>query len=71
MVANQYRILVASKHQEIYKDTMEPPNLMRQICVAVMQWKEIKTKNSEEKHHLCREVGIRIYVVGLKGRFRI
>ena len=27
----------------------KPPYLMRQICV--LQWEEIKTKNSEETHH--------------------
>ena len=31
-----------------YKD-QEPPYLMRQICV--LQWKEIKTKNSGATHH--------------------
>ena len=29
----------------------EPPYLMRQICV--LQWEEIKTKNSGAKHQLC------------------
>ena len=29
----------------------EPPYLMRQICV--LQWEEIKTKNSWAKHQLC------------------
>ena len=31
-----------------YRD-QEPPYLMRQFCV--LQWEEIKTKNSGETHH--------------------
>jgi len=41
-----------------YKD-QEPPYLMRQICV--LQWEEIKTKNSGATHHFCPKGGIRIY----------
>jgi len=37
----------------------EPPYLMRQICV--LQWEEIKTKNSGATHHFCPKGGIRIY----------
>ena len=37
----------------------EPPYLMRQICV--LQWEEIKTKNSGAKHQLCGRGANEIY----------
>ena len=40
-----YQMLVLAKK---YKD-QEPPYLMRQICL--LQWEEIKTKNSGATHH--------------------
>jgi len=41
-------------NEDLYR-LQEPLYLMRQI--SVMQWEEIKTKNSGALHHFCRERG--------------
>ena len=33
------------------KKYIEPPIQIRRICL--LQWKEIKTKNSRERHYIC------------------